>query len=469
MVLDYYQLRQQPFGVTPDSRFLYSSATHKEALASVLYAIESRRGFAALIAKPGMGKTTLLHEALGRLQSRARTVFLFQTVATPVEFLESLLADLGITNAGTTLIELQSKLNTVLEEQARSGRPLVVFIDEAQNLDHSVLEMVRMLSNFETSQEKLMQIVLSGQPQLADRLQGADLVQLRQRISILCRLDPLSREEVSAYIHHRLRAAGYSSDKPLFTPSAAALIAKASEGIPRNINNLCFNALSLGRALKQNPIGEDVIREVVADLDLEPLAAARSHSTGNSEPPLHQTSTDRHSTAKPNSGEHSRRLPGLAWAAVAAAIVAIVVFSAGGHQLFRHSRVAASGQRASGQAERASGITPARPFKPALQLVPAEAPAEPESVTALAVPNILESTPVEVRSGETLYRICIEHLGRYNSAVVARVRRLNPWLTDPNHIESGRAILIPVRKSSQNPQSLAIAASGDSSGTGDSQ
>ena len=147
----------------------------------------------------------------------------------------------------------------------------MVVIDEAQNLDDSVLELVRMLSNFETSREKLIQIILSGQPQLAEKLASPELVQLRQRVSIVALPKTLSPEETALYIDHRLRTAGYSAEKPLFTEAALALIADRSEGIPRNINNLCFNALSLGCALQRKTIDCDIVREVVADLDLEPL------------------------------------------------------------------------------------------------------------------------------------------------------------------------------------------------------
>ena len=181
MVLEYYNLREQPFGVTPDSRFLYASATHREALSSLLYGLQAGRGFVALIAEPGMGKTTLLFQALNQLKDRARVVFIFQTICTPVDFLRAVLTDLGVHDTRGSLIELQSKLNELVTEQSRSGKPLVLVIDEAQNLDDSVLELVRMLSNFETSREKLIQIVLSGQPQLADKLASPELVQLRQR------------------------------------------------------------------------------------------------------------------------------------------------------------------------------------------------------------------------------------------------------------------------------------------------
>src|ERR1700678_3585255 len=217
MVLRYFKLREQPFGVTPDTRYLYASATHREALASLLYGVESGLGFVTLTANPGMGKTTLLFEALRRVQETAKTVFLFQTIATPLDLVRALLIDLGVKDTQGTLVELQTQLNEVLVSQSATGKRLVVAIDEAQNLDLSVLEAVRMLSNFETARQKLMQIILSGQLQLAEKLAQPELLQLRQRVSIFAHLKPLSAVETEAYIQHRLRVAGCSTDEPVFT------------------------------------------------------------------------------------------------------------------------------------------------------------------------------------------------------------------------------------------------------------
>jgi general secretion pathway protein A len=267
MVTDYYNLAEQPFGVTPDTRYLYLSPTHREALASLLYGVQSGRGFMSIIAKPGMGKTTLLFQLLQQLEHSARTVFLFQTLCSPEDLLRSLLHDLG-TEAHGDLPEMHSQLNACLLSESRRGRQVVVVIDEAQNLSDSALELLRMLSNFETPHKKLMQIILAGQPQLAEKLSSPNLVQLRQRISIVARLKPFAVDETNLYVAHRLRVAGYDFRAPLFTPRAAAKIAEHSEGIPRNINNICFNALSLGCASKRKPIDEEIIREVLDDLDL---------------------------------------------------------------------------------------------------------------------------------------------------------------------------------------------------------
>jgi type II secretory pathway predicted ATPase ExeA len=268
MVWQYFKLREQPFGVTPDPNYLYASASHREALASLLYGLQSGRGFVSLIAKPGMGKTTLLFEVLGRLRDTRTTVFLFQTITTPLDLLRAILIDLGVKDVRESLVDLQTQLNKVLLTQCAARKPVVVVIDEAQNLNDAVLETVRMLSNFETASQKLMQIILVGQPQLAEKLSAPDLLQLRQRISIFAHLTPLSLTETVAYIQHRLKFAGLESNESIFTQFALALIARHSEGIPRNINNLCFNALSLAYALKRPKIDSEIINEVISDLNV---------------------------------------------------------------------------------------------------------------------------------------------------------------------------------------------------------
>jgi len=271
MFLDFYGLREQPFGVTPDPRFLYLSPAHREALASTYYGIDAGRGFVALIAKPGMGKTTLLFHLLERFRTSARTVFLFQTQCNSREFMRFLLLELGCELHGQQdVVTMHEEFNRCLLHEAKAGRRFIVVVDEAQNLEPSVLETVRLLSDFETPQAKLLQIVLSGQPELADKLDRPSLRQLRQRISLLSSLAPLSLEEVERYMNHRLRAAG-RADGPLFTAAAVHMISQLSEGIPRNLNNICFNALSLGCALRQKTIDVDVVQQVAADFDLTAL------------------------------------------------------------------------------------------------------------------------------------------------------------------------------------------------------
>jgi general secretion pathway protein A len=268
----YFGLREQPFGVTPDPRFLYLSAAHREALASLYYGIEANRGFLGLIAKPGMGKTTILFHLLEKFRNSARTAFLFQTQCTSREFLRFLLSELGYESDGHDFVRMHEEFNRRLLQEARAGNRFIVVIDEAQNLEPSVLETVRLLSDFETPRAKLMHIILAGQPELADKLASPGLSQLRQRVSIVHGLVPLSAGEIKNYIEHRLRIAGYEGE-PLFTPEVYDDIARFTEGIPRNINNFCFNALSLTCALQKKVVDSAAVKEVIADLDISKLTS----------------------------------------------------------------------------------------------------------------------------------------------------------------------------------------------------
>jgi general secretion pathway protein A len=294
----YYGLREQPFGVTPDPRFLYLSAAHREALASLYYGIEANRGFLGLIAKPGMGKTTILFHLLEKFRSSARTAFLFQTQCTSREFLRFLLAELGYEGDGQDFVRMHEEFNRRLLQEARAGRRFIVVIDEAQNLDPAVLETVRLLSDFETPRAKLMHIILAGQPELADKLASPGLAQLRQRVSIVNGLEPLPAWEIKNYIEHRLRIAGYEGE-PIFPVEVCEEIARFTEGIPRNINNFCFNALSLACAEQKTIVDHAMVKEVIADLDISKLTSdllpdtvdfpySRSISTSVQEPNGHE-------------------------------------------------------------------------------------------------------------------------------------------------------------------------------------
>ena len=190
--LEHYGLSEQPFGVTPDPRFLYLGHKHRQVLAALNYGTESNRGFLTLIAQPGMGKTSLLFNYLEGLRNKARTVFLFQTNGDSRDLVSYMLSDLGLDGTGKDLPEMHSILNRVLTDEMSSGRRFVLVIDEAQNLTERVLESVRLLSNFETSWMKLMQIILAGEPQLAERLAKPSMAQLKQRISFAIQIEPLT-------------------------------------------------------------------------------------------------------------------------------------------------------------------------------------------------------------------------------------------------------------------------------------
>jgi type II secretory pathway predicted ATPase ExeA len=484
--LEYYKLQEQPFGVTPDSRYLFLTSTQKEALSSVIYGIESGCGFVALIARPGLGKTTLLFQTLDILRERARLVFLFQTISTPLDLLRALLSGLGAAEVRGSLVEMQIRLKNLLAEQYSAGKRVVLVIDEAQNLDDSVLELVRMLSNFETASDKLIQIVLAGQPQLAENIGSPELVQLRQRVSIFARLNAFTPEETTLYIAHRLRVAGYASDMPLFTKDALALIAQSSEGIPRNINNLCFNALSLGSALQQKPIDRDIVRQVTADLDVGQLRPRFSHPV----PPQEKVTLRAVPSYHPakSASVSQKWLPKVAVAAVVLLAVGVALLAA------RQWLV----QPAAAQPSAAAYVPPAptptaseppvsMASEPPLSAtvdtpapipsaepaprsaLPADQPAAAQTNTpvSLALQGTsplfsAERTPqwtdsadlVNVAAGQTLRGICTEKFGNCTAQILRQIQQLNPHLSDPDHIETGQKLRIPVLAAqSNNPSS----------------
>ena len=461
MVLNYYQLAEQPFGVTPDPRFLYLSATHREAIASVLYSVKSGRGFTALIAEPGMGKTTVLFNLLQHLGSTAKTAFLFQHQDNPRNFLRNLLLDLGMEDDGCDLVRMQVKLNDCLVRETALGKHFVVVVDEAQNLDEPVLEVVRMLSNFETPREKLMHIILAGQPQLAAKLASPQLKQLRQRVSILARLKPFDAAETRAYIEHRLTIAGYREEMPLFTEQAFALIAKYSGGIPRNINNICFNAMSLGCALKRKTIHGAIVEEVLADLDLLPLtnvsSAAEYHAHSATSGPNGLGFVARWRAAIPK--------PLILGAAIT--LLASLLAGVGWGVLERKRQSAppspanpamnAAPAPATNSVPAAADVEPAassasQPFVSAAHSGQSDTPtrtdasfreAQPVPVSAEAEPPAQESRVVRVGADDTLYNICVDNFGRYDAQVLAVIRELNPALDDPRKIRAGQELRIP--------------------------
>jgi len=435
MVLDYYNLQEQPFGVTPDSRYLFLNPTHKEALASLIYGIEAGCGFVALIATPGLGKTTLLFQTLDILRDKARIVFLFQTIRTPLDLLRALLSGLGVRDLQGSLVEMQLRLKDILTEQYRQGKRVVLVIDEAQNLDDSVLELVRMLSNFETARDKLIQIILSGQPQLADNMGSPELLQLRQRVSLFAGLKPFTADETALYIAHRLRAAGGCSYMPVFTKDALALIAQSSEGIPRNINNLCFNALSLGSALQRKPIDRDVIREVIADLDLGPW---RTRGSAAQQPEEHGTpkTLPMFSSTNPT--------PMFAGWLPKVTVAAVVLLAVSGGLFESHrwlSRTATSSD----------------PSLQANNQAPQAIPEAPSSFSADRSQQSVDSADtVLVTSGQTLLGICVDKFGSCTPEILQQIHELNPSLSNPDHIETGQKIRLPVLAAETDPRESSL-------------
>jgi general secretion pathway protein A len=274
MYNSYFGFRESPFSVTPDPRFFYTNPTYLEAFATLRYGIEAKKGFIVITGEVGTGKTTLLRKLLHTLADTVHSVFIFNSCLSFPELLHVTLQDLGLAATGHNKVEMLQELNDYLIKQLKLGHTVTVLIDEAQNLSDEVLENLRLLSNLETDQEKLIQIVLIGQPELHAKLGQLHLRQLKQRIALQCRLNPLADTEVGPYIHSRLVAAGYEGKSP-FDPEAVKRIAAYSNGIPRVMNIICDNALLSAYAAAQQIVSADMIEAVALDLDLrsEPSVA----------------------------------------------------------------------------------------------------------------------------------------------------------------------------------------------------
>lgn len=265
MYLEFFKFKKSPFHITPDPEFLFLSPSHKEASASILYGIEQRKGFIAITGEVGVGKTTILRSYLeGTDLGKIKIVYIFNAALSFPKLLKQIFSELGLPVEDDDPAELVDRLFHFLIEEYKNDRNIVLIIDEAQNMPVETLEHLRMLSNLETSQDKLIQIILVGQPEFDRKLDLPELRQLKQRIAIRCSISPLSPEESLAYIQHRLFKAS-SFFNPVFTKKALKAIVKKADGIPRIINVLCDNALITAFGYQQNPVDAGIIREVIGD------------------------------------------------------------------------------------------------------------------------------------------------------------------------------------------------------------
>ncbi len=269
----FYALRQKPFSVTSNPFFLFLSERHKEALAHLAYGIKERVGFMEITGEVGTGKTTLCRALLNQLDEKIKTAFIFNSNVSEAQLMQTIVEDLGIRvdKGNKSKGALFSELNRFLIEQLRLGNNVVLIIDEAQNLSLKLLEQVRMLSNLESENEKLLQIILVGQPELRDKLNLPALRQLRQRIAVRYHIQALEQHEVPLYISHRLQLAGANGHSPVFETDALDEIYRYSGGIPRLINLLCNKALLAGFVLEQRHIDADIIKQSILELEGTPV------------------------------------------------------------------------------------------------------------------------------------------------------------------------------------------------------
>lgn len=266
----FYGFRENPFTITPDSNFFFPSQKHTRALDGLVYTVSQRRGFAVITGEIGSGKTTICRALLNKLNDGTKTVMITNSYLSPKEFLCCILEDLGIACAGKTKSGLLLRLKKFLLEQLSLDFNVVLIIDEAQNLSPRMLEEVRMLSNLETEKYKMIQIILSGQPGLKDKLQLKELTQLRQRVCVHYHILPLDITDTDKYIRHRLKTASIGANINVeFTPDAIDEIYNYTGGIPRMINTLANSALLIGYVMDARQITSPLIREAIEEFQDE--------------------------------------------------------------------------------------------------------------------------------------------------------------------------------------------------------
>jgi len=315
MYLKFYGLTEKPFELTPNPKFLFQTPGHREALAQLIYGTQEQKGFILMTGEVGTGKTTLLRTLVQRLNGQAECAFIINSTLPFDELLEYALADFGVADPGGNRAQRLMALNRFLIGQHREQRKTLLVIDEAQNLSTETLEQIRLLSNFETGSGKLLQIILAGQPELHSKLQLPQLRQLKQRIGLRCRLQPMAADEVEQYITNHLRVAGARERQP-FSSSAIRQIAEYSGGIPRVVNVVCDHCLLIGYANQSRQIDATTVKKAIQYLEEGISQKSWKQLLG---------------TGRPAIARYSRRL--VVWAAggvaaIAAAVAAVLSFAA---------------------------------------------------------------------------------------------------------------------------------------------
>jgi general secretion pathway protein A len=415
MYNEFYGFSEEPFNVTPDPRFLYQTPDHREALASMLYGINERKGFVSITGEVGTGKTTLIHHLLNNLDEKVKAVFIYRTNITFEELLKEILLELELPLGDQKKASLIRQLNEYLIQRLSRDEVLAIIIDEAQNLSKEVMEELRTLSNLETPKSKLLQIVLVGQPELEAKLNSEELRQLKQRIGIRRQIRPLSLKESRQYIDHRLNLVGSSSSK-VFTAEAVSLICRYAQGIPRTINILCDNALLIGYSLFKKKIDASIIKEVLKDMGIltdEEPARPRSQN-----------------------GEKSRVLPlrTIFYSAFAMLCLVLVIFL--GWEYMKITSEKPLPKASISQLMVAQSVVTPTPPPPENKLA---------SEASLSQPKT-ESKPkkiIAVKEGANLFSLCRKYYNQANTTLVDHILGFNPGITNPHLIRVDQEIEIP--------------------------
>ncbi len=426
MYNSYFGFVEEPFSVTPDPRFLYTNRVYAEAYANLQYGIDAKKGFIVITGEVGTGKTTLLRKLMRNLEGTIHSVFVFNTYVSFPELLKVIVHDLGLVLKERTKLAMLQELNDYLIAQLKLGHTVSVLIDEAQSLSDEVLDGLRLLSNLETDQEKLLQIVLMGQPELEAKLDQPRLRQLKQRVALQCRLAPLAQEEVGPYIDFRLRAVGYRGEG-LFRPDAIREIAVYSTGIPRLINVICDNALLIAYAASQKIVSENVIKEVGRDLRLGsgvqlPDSAQSKELSKNEQPHIDE--------GQKSLVHHKLRPAVRTMAGCLVAAVLIIVFAANiGPQNFLNftNRSLKGAQRNLGQW--------------AVFIVRREV--GPEQLKTEVASTAKPQRVVIIQSGSTVYHIASAAYGANALLGMDLIKEFNPQIKDLNRVLPGQNLILP--------------------------
>jgi general secretion pathway protein A len=459
--LEHFHLTEEPFSVTSDPRFLYLSQSHDEALAHLDYCIKFRKGFAAITGEIGTGKTTLLNTLISRLDEHYSVAFVYRSAATTEELMRYVFKDLGLPTDLADRASYLNRFNDYLLEQAQAGRDVVLVIDEGQNLPSSVLEDLRLISNFETPTTKLVQIILAGQTELAEKLQSPELRQLSQRISIQYKLKALNPDETGSYIQHRLKTAN-ARQLDIFQAKAVKRIYQASGGVPRVINQICDTALVRAAYLRKSVVDVSVVNAVLRE-DFQFRVLPGTPTQASEPTPIQR------------------------WAVRAAlGLAVIVVAGATGWWLGRQPVADGSGVRArvladdGARAELSNGAEPTEPRRQASeqQAYPANAaglspqnvaerdarsqaivsPAspvavtrsdktlatKPEAATATLPGEDANTTRVRVKAGDSMVELARRHYGFSTWELLNLLQRQNQQIENPNRILVGDWIVMPV-------------------------
>jgi general secretion pathway protein A len=420
---------ESPFSITPDPRFFYANPVYLEAYANLRYGIDAKKGFIVIIGEVGTGKTTLLRKLMRELESTIHFAFIFNTDLTFNEVLRVTLRDLGLSTQGKDRLAMVDELNAYLIKQLKKGHIVCLLIDEVQNLSDESLEGLRLLSNLETDKEKLLQIVLMGQPELNVKLDKPSLRQLKQRIAIQCEIAPLKEDEVGSYINFRLRVAGYEG-KDLFDREALQNIAFYSKGIPRLINILCDNALVIAFAASRKTVSAHVIREVAGDLRLE-SEAERTEAKNTFTVPVSNGERETPIREAPNRvSQHKVR--NMVRAGVGIFLVMLVfvvtVSLTRSLDLFKHNLN--------------QWVLPVTRQKIIPQKVNAEA--ENAGFKNAEIEFKWKEHRVIVQYGSTIYKIASDAYGVNAVLGMDLIKELNPQIQNLNSVSAGQELLLPV-------------------------